>query len=84
MEDKELNLTEDIKINNRKSIIIIHDSFKKLKDIIRIDLEHLLSMDKLKIENEEYLKNIYEMKPEEYKRKMNFKNFLRKCRKYNL
>ena len=29
MEDKELNLTEDIKINNRKSINIIHDSFKR-------------------------------------------------------
>ena len=74
MEDKELNLTEDIKINNRKSINIIHDSFKKLKDIIRIDLEHLLSMDKLKIENEEYLKIAYEMKSEEYKNRINYFN----------
>ena len=75
MEDKELNLTENIKINNRKSINIIHDSFKKLKDIIRVDLEHLLSIDKLKIENIEDLKKIYEMKSEYYKKKINFERY---------
>jgi len=75
MEDNELNLTEDIKENNRKSIKMIHDSFEKVKNIIRIDLEHLLSMDKLKIENEEFLKFAYEIKSEEYKNKMNFEQY---------
>lgn len=75
IEDKELNLTEDIKNNNRKSIEIIHDSFKKVKNIIRIDLEHLLSMDKLKMENEECLKIAYDLKSEEYKNKMSFEEY---------
>ena len=78
IEDKELNLTEDIKNNNRKSIEMIHDSFKKVKDIIGIDLEHLLSMDKLKIENEEYLKIAYASKSEEYKNKMSFEEYRKK------
>ena len=78
IEDKELNLTEDIKNNNRKSIEMIHDSFKKVKDIIRIDLEYLLSMDKLKIENEEYLKIAYDSKSEEYKNKMSFEEYSKK------
>ena len=78
IEDKELNLTEDIKNNNRKSIEMIHDSFKKVKNIIRIDLEHLLSMDKLKMENEEYLKIVYDLKSEEYKNKMNFEEYCKK------
>lgn len=74
MEDKELNLSEEIKDNNRKSIKMIHDSFEKVKNIVRIDLEHYLSMDKLKIENEEYLKIAYEMKSEEYKNRINYFN----------
>jgi len=78
LEDKELNLTEDIKDNNRKSIKRIHDSFEKVKNIIRIDLEHLLSVDKLKIDNAENLKAIYEMKSEEYRNKMNFEEYCEK------
>ena len=78
LEDKELNLTEDIKDNNRKSIKMIHDSFEKVKNIIRIDLEHLLSVDKLKIDNAENLKAIYEMKSEEYRNKMNFEEYCEK------
>ena len=53
---------------------MIHDSFEKVKNIVRIDLEHYLSMDKLKIENEEYLKIAYEMKSEEYKNRINYFN----------
>ena len=75
IEDNELNLTEDIKNNNRKSIEMIHDSFKKVKDIIGIDLEDLLSMDKLKKENGEILKIAYDLKSEEYKNKMSFEKY---------
>ena len=75
IEDKELNLTEDIKNNNRKSIDMIHESFKKVKDIIKVDLEHLLSVEKLKIDNKDYIKSIYEYKSEEYKKKMNFEKY---------
>ena len=69
IEDKELNLTEDIKNNNRKSIDMVHESFKKVKDIIKVDLEHLLSVEKLKIDNKDYVKSVYEYKSEEYKKK---------------
>ena len=78
IEDKELNLTEDIKNNNRKSIEMIHDSFKKVKNIIKIDLEHLLSVDKLKIEIEAFLKTAYDIKSEEYKNKMSFEEYCEK------
>ena len=75
IEDKELNLSEDIKNNNRKSIDIIHNSFKKVQDLIKIDLEHLLSIDKLKIDNKDMIKSIYELKTEEYKERMNFEKY---------
>ena len=75
IEEKELNLTEDIKNKNRKSIEIIHDSFKKVQGIIKIDLEHLLSMDKLIIDNKDIIKSIYESKSKEYKEKMTYEKY---------
>ena len=75
IEKKELNLTKDIKNKNRKSIKLIHDSFKKVQDTIKIDLEHLLSMDKLINDNKDILKYIYEYKSEEYKEKMNYEKY---------
>ena len=54
---------------------MILDSFKKVKNIIGIDLVHLLSMDKLKIENKEIVKIAYDLKSEEYKNKMSFEKY---------
>ena len=75
LEDKDLNLDENIKKENRVSLEKIYDSFKKIKNKIEENLDQLLNLNKLKLDNEEFVKNVYEFKSEEYKKNMNYKDY---------
>ena len=75
LEDKDLNLDENIKKENRESLEKIYDSFKNIKNKIEENLDQLLNLNKLKLDNEEFVKNIYEFKSEEYKKNMNYKDY---------
>ena len=75
LNDKELNLTEDIKKQNIESLKVLFDSFQNVKNNIENNLNYLLTFDKLKIDNEKYIKEFYEYKSDEYKKKMNYKEY---------
>ena len=75
LNDKDLNLSEDIKKKNMESLEIIYESFKEKKNKIENNLNCLLSVDKLKKDNKEFVNNIYQYKSEEYKKKMSYKDY---------
>ena len=62
-------------MNNKKSLEIIYSSFKNTRDGIKIELNDMLSMDRLKKDNEEFIKKEYDKKSEEYKKNMDFKKY---------
>ena len=72
LNDKELNLSENIRKQNIESLEKIYDSFQKIRNKIEDNLNYLLTFNKLKRDNEEFIKNAYEFKSEEYKRKMSY------------
>jgi hypothetical protein len=62
-------------MNNKKSLENIYSSFKNTRDSIIKELNEMLTMDRLKKDNEEFIKEEYEKKSEEYKKNMDFKKY---------
>ena len=75
LNDKELDLPENIQKENIISLNNIYDSFKKTKSNIENNLKDLLLVNNMKKENEEFIKNIYDYKSNEYKKNMSYKDF---------
>ena len=73
--NEKLELSDGVKIKNEKSIENIYSSFKKVRDGIEKELKEMLSMNRLKKDNEELVKKTYENKSEEYKKDMSFKKY---------
>ena len=73
--NEKLGLSDGVKMNNKKSLENIYSSFKNTRDGIKKELNEMLSMDRLKKDNEEFIKEEYEKKSEEYKKNMNFKKY---------
>ena len=75
LNDKELDLPENIQKENIKSLNKIYDSFKETKINIENKLKDLLLVNNMKKENEEFIKNFYDKKSNEYKKNMSYKDF---------
>ena len=73
--NEKLGLSDGVKMDNKKSLENIYSSFKNIRDSIKKELNEMLSMDRLKKDNEEFIKEEYEKKSEEYKKEMNFKKY---------
>ena len=75
LDDDKLKLGDDIKNNNKISLIKMSDSFKNVKDDIKVQFKDYLSMNYLKKDNEKFIKEIYECKSDKYKNEMNFNDY---------
>ena len=73
--NEKLGLSNDIKMENKKSLGKLYSSFKKTRDGIEKELKEMLSMKRLKKDNEEFVKKEYDKKSEEYKKNMTFKKY---------
>ena len=76
--DERLGLSENIKKENKITVDKIYEAFKNFQDNFKDELKSNLTMKRLKKDNEEMLKEIYEDKPEIYKKKNSFSNFSKK------
>ena len=81
LNDNKLDLTEDIKNKNITSINCIYSSFQKLQTDMKDELKTFLQMSNLKKDNEKFIKEIYDDKSEEYKKKNSFEDFSKKVEK---
>jgi hypothetical protein len=73
--NEKLGLSDGVKMNNKKSLENIYSSFKNTRDAIKNELNDMLSMDRLKKDNEELIKEEYEKKSEEYQKNIDFKEY---------
>ena len=81
LDDDKLNLSDDIKNNNKISLKKMSDSFKNVKDDIKVQFKDYLSVDYMKKDNEKFIKEIYECKSDNYKNEMNFNDFKKNVEK---
>jgi hypothetical protein len=58
--NEKLGLSDGVKMNNKKSLEIIYSSFKNTRDGIKKELNEMLSMDRLKKDNKEFIKKEYQ------------------------
>ena len=70
-----LGLSDEVKKNNIDSITNLCNSFKEIREKIKDDLMDSLSKQKLKKDNEEFVKKIYEKKNEKFKENMPYQKF---------
>ena len=70
-----LNLSEEIKDRNKSSLQNICDCFKNSREKLIDDLMDLLEIKKLKKDYQDYIKNIYDNKTDDYKKKMTYEKF---------
>ena len=75
LNDERLGLSENIKKENKITVDKIYEIFKSFQDNFKDELKSNLTLKKLKKDNEEMIKEIYEDKPEIFKKKYNFYNF---------
>ena len=73
--DNKLGLTFEVKKNNKISLNKLCDYFKNIKDNLKNILIDSLNKQKLKYDNEELVKLVYEKKDEKYKKEINYINF---------
>ena len=73
--NEKLELSEDVKNNNIKSLDNIYTSFNNEKNNIEKDLKENITMYKLINDNQELVKKVYENKNEEYKKNMSFEKY---------
>jgi hypothetical protein len=78
LNEKRLCLSENIKKENKNTVDKIYESFKNLQDNFSDEFKIMLTMKRLKKDNEEMLKEIYEDKPEIYKKKIVFPTLQKK------
>jgi len=71
-----LGLSQEVKNNNNKiSLTNLCNSFKNIRDKLKDELMDLLTIKKLKKDNEEFVKQVYEKKSEEFKKDMSYQKF---------
>ena len=70
-----LGLSQDIKDKNKNSLINICECFKNIRDKLKEDLMDLLEIQKLKKDYQDYIKSVYEEKPDYYKKEMTYEKF---------
>lgn len=76
--DDSLGLDENVKKENKENLYKLYGYFKDEKNNLKDDLEDLLTIKKLKKNNQEFIKEVYNSRSEEYKKKMDFKQFSKK------
>ena len=81
LESDKLNLSDDIKNKNKISLNKMKDSFKNVKEGIKVEFKNFLSKDYLEKDNEKFIKEIYECKSYNYKNEMNFNDFKKNVEK---
>ena len=70
-----LGLTQDIKNKNKDSLKKICNGFKNIRNKLNEDLMELLTISRLKSDYKNYIKNIYDKRSNNYKKKMSFEQF---------
>ena len=75
LSNDKLDLNEETKKCNKKSIETIYTSFKNAKNDLKDELTDLLEMKNLKKNNEKLIKQIYEEKDDQYKKENSFNEY---------
>ncbi len=70
-----LGLSQEVKNNNKVSLTNLCNNFKNIREKLKDDLTDCLSIKKLKKDNEEFVKKIYEKKSEIFKKDMSYQKF---------
>ena len=70
-----LGLNKEVKNQNKDSLTKICNCFKSIRDKLKDDLSDLLEIKKLKKDNLEFIKSVYEKKSDSYKKEMSFEKF---------
>lgn len=70
-----LGLTQDIKNKNKDSLKKLSNRFKNIRNELKNDLMELLSMSKLKSDNKNFIKNLYDKRSSNYKKELSYKEF---------
>ena len=73
-----LGLNKEVRNQNKDSLAKICNCFKTIRDKLKDDLMGLLEIKKLKKDNLEFIKSVYEKKSESYKKEMSFEKFAKK------
>jgi len=81
LNSEKLQLTDEIKNNNKISLNKIYNSFKNAKQSLINEFNNFLSKDYLKRDNEKFVKEIYENKSDNYKKEMNFNDYCQNIEK---
>ena len=70
-----LGLNKEVKNQNKDSLTKICNCFKSIRDKLKDELMDLLTIIKLKKDNEEFVKQVYEKKSEEFKKDMSYQKY---------
>ena len=70
-----LGLSEDIKSKNKESLFKLCNSFKNLRNDLKDNLMESLTMSKLKNDNLDFIKDVYDNRNESYKKEISFQEF---------
>ena len=70
-----LGLTQEVKNENKKSIEKLFNYFKNIRENLKDDLKDLLTVQKMKKNNIEFIKNFYAKKDEKYKNNISYEKF---------
>ena len=71
-----LELSEEIKNENKKSLTNLCNSFKNLRNELKDELMGLLTMSSLKKDYKDFVKEVYDNKNESYKKEINYEYFV--------
>ena len=78
LNNDKLGLSQEVKDNNKISLTNFCNSFKNIREKLKGDLMDLLSKKKLKKDNEEFVKDVYEKKMKKLKKIYLIKNIAKK------
>ena len=70
-----LGLSQEVKNKNKESLTKLCNCFKNLRDELKDELMSLLEMSKLKSDNQQFIKDLYDNRSEYYKKDMTYKKF---------
>ena len=73
--NNKLGLSQEVKKQNKDSLMKIFNNFRTQREPLKNELMKLLRKDKLKEDNNDLVKNIYEQKNEDYKKEMGYEQF---------
>ena len=73
--NNKLGLSREVEKQNKDSLMKIFNNFRTQREPLKNELMKLLRKDKLKEDNNDLVKNIYEQKNEDYKKEMGYEQF---------